>query len=139
NLTSVGAGDRLVMAKYGIDAPLSYKTVGANGVMPNPNGPDDVAYYNFSAWPGKGGAPGEGGNTVLAGHVDSGREPCKNGTVPPPCQAVFWDIGKFAIGDEIELHVGGAVYRYRVTSNESVHAQTGPWDQIVAATARESI
>ena len=63
--------------------------------MPNPNGSDDVAYYNFSAWPGKGGAPGQGGNSVFAGHVDSGRAPCKNGTVPPPCEAVFWDIGSF--------------------------------------------
>lgn len=139
NLTNVGAGDRLVISKYNINAPLSYKTVGADGVMPNPNGSDDVAYYNFAAWPGKGGAPGQGGNSVFAGHVDSGRVACKNGTVPPPCQAVFWDIGKLAIGDEIEVVIGANTFRYRVSSNAPVNAETGDWDSIVSARAQETI
>jgi LPXTG-site transpeptidase (sortase) family protein len=138
-LSSIGAGDRLVVAKYGINAPLSFKTVGADGVMPNPNGSDDVAYYNFSGWPGKGGAPGKGGNSVFAGHVDSGRVPCKNGSVPPPCQAVFWDIGKVGIGDEIEVVIGPDTFKYRVTSNAPVHAENGDWDSIVSARAQETI
>ena len=138
-LSNVGAGDRLVVPKVGINAPLSYKTVGPDGVMPNPNGADDVAYYNFAAWPGLGGAPGLGGNAVFAGHVDSGRTPCKNGTVPPPCQAVFWDIGKLAIGDEIEVVVGPNTFRYRVSSNAPVHAETGDWESIVTARAQEQI
>jgi len=139
NLTSVGAGDRLVISKYNISAPLTYRTVGSDGVMPNPNGADDVAYYNFAAWPGKGGAPGQGGNSVFAGHVDSGRTPCKNGTVPPPCEAVFWDIGKLAIGDEIQVVLGSNTFRYRVSSNAPVNAETGDWDSIVSARAQESI
>ena len=138
-LSSVGAGDRLVVSKYGINAPLSYKTVGPDGVMPNPNGADDVAYYNFSAWPGLGGAPGLGGNAVFAGHVDSGRTPCKNGTVPPPCEAVFWDIGKLSIGDEIQVVIGENTFRYSVTSNAPVHAETGDWESIVTARSQESI
>lgn len=138
-LTTVGAGDRLVVSKYGINAPLSYKTVAADGVMPNPDGSDDVAYYNFANWPGKGGAPGQGGNSVFAGHVDSGRVPCKNGTVPAPCQAVFWDIGKLAIGDTIEVVIGTNTYRYSVTSNQPVHAENGDWDGIVSARAQETI
>jgi LPXTG-site transpeptidase (sortase) family protein len=139
NLTSVGAGDRLVISKINVNAPLSYKTVGADGVMPNPNGSDDVAYYNFAAWPGKGGAPGQGGNSVFAGHVDSGRVACKNGTVPPPCEAVFWDVGKLAIGDEIQVVVGSNTFRYRVSSNAPVNAETGDWDSIVSARAQETI
>lgn len=138
-LTSVGAGDRLVISKFGVNAPLTYRTVGPDGIMPDPDGADDVAYYNFAAWPGKGGAPGQGGNAVFAGHVDSGRKPCKNGTVPPPCQAVFWDIGKLQIGDEIEVVIGGTSYKYRVSSNAPVHAVTGDWDSIVSARAQESI
>jgi LPXTG-site transpeptidase (sortase) family protein len=139
-LTSLGAGDRLVISKYGVNAPLTYKTVGPDGQMPNPNGADDVAYYNFSGFaPGFGGAPGQGGNSVFAGHVDSGRTPCKNGTIPPPCEAVFWDIGKLTVGDEIDVVVGGNTFKYRVASNAPVHAETGDWESIVAARAQESI
>jgi hypothetical protein len=139
NPQAVGDGDRLVIAKFGVNAPLTLKTVGTDGVMPNPNGPDDIAIYNFSAWPGKGGSPGLGGNTVLAGHVDSGTKACKNGSVPPPCQAVLWDLNGLRNGDEIELRFGGQSFRYRVTSNQPVSAASGPWDQIVSSTAQESI
>lgn len=139
NLTSVAEGDRLIIEKFGINAPLSYKEVGLDGLMPDPNGPDDVAYYNFSAWPGLGGAPGRGGNVVLAGHVDSGSKKCKNGTVDPPCAAVFWDVSELRIGDIVEVQVSGQSYRYRVTTNQPVSAKNGPWNQIVASTAQESI
>jgi LPXTG-site transpeptidase (sortase) family protein len=139
NLDSVSADDRIVITKFGVDAPLTHRTVGLDGRMPNPEGPDDVAYYDFSAWPGKGGAPGLGGNAVFAGHVDSGLKACKNGSVQPPCQAVFWDISQLRVGDEVELHVGGTVHRYRVATNEPVSATNGPWDQIVSSTAEESI
>lgn len=133
------AGDRLVISRFGVSAPLTYKTVGADGVMPNPNGPDDVAFYDFAAWPGLGGFPGQGGNIVLAGHVDSGRVACRNGTVPPPCQAVFWEVPNMRVGDEIEVVVGGVTHRYRVTSNQSVHAINGDWNRIVASTQQETI
>jgi LPXTG-site transpeptidase (sortase) family protein len=139
NLNSVGANDRLVITKYGVQAPLTYRSVGLDGVMPNPEGPDDVAYYDFTSWPGLGGAPGLGGNAVFAGHVDSGQKACKNGTVPPPCQAVFWDISQLRVGDEVEVHLNGQVFRYRVNSNQAVNANTGPWEQIVTSTAQESI
>src|SRR5690606_28484228 len=91
NLQSLGENDRFLIPRFGVDAPLTYRAVGLDGVMPNPEGPDDVAYYDFSAWPGKGGRPGLG-NIVLAGHVDSGHVPCDNGTEPPPCTAVLWDL-----------------------------------------------
>lgn len=139
NLDSVGDGDRLVVPLYGIEAPLTLRTVGQDGVMANPDGPDDVAYYNFSNWPGKGGAPGLGGNAVFAGHVDSGTKACDNGTIPPPCQAVFWDISALRLGDEVQVHIDGVIYRYSVTSNQSVVAATAPWDQIVSATEQETI
>ena len=135
-------GDRFVVAKIGVDAPLSYKVVyydGVTGVMPNPDGPDDIAYYDFSAFPGKGGTPGAGGNTVFSGHVDSGRVACKNGTVRPPCEAVLWDLSRLRLGDEIEVRLAGQVYRYRVTSNQPVGADSADWDRIVSSTAQESI
>jgi LPXTG-site transpeptidase (sortase) family protein len=139
HLTSVGPNDRLVIPKLGVNATLSYKKVGPDGAMPDPNGPDDVAYYDFSNFPGLGGAPGKGGNAVFSGHVDYGRGPCKNGTVPPPCTAVFWDLKDLRMGDEIEVHVGGTVHRYRVTGNQPVNAATADWNKLVGSTAQESI
>jgi hypothetical protein len=138
NLTSVAPGDRMVISKIGVDAPLTYRSVGPDGVMPNPEGSDDIAYYDFSAWPGKGGAPGAG-NTVLAGHVDSGSKPCKNGTVPPPCQAVLWDLHNLKVGDEIQVVVSGKTTTYVVKSNQPVSAANGPWNDIVSSTQTPSL
>ncbi len=138
-MDSVGADDRFIIERFGIDAPLTYRSVGLDGIMPNPDGPDDVAYYDFSLWPGKGGAPGLGGNAVFAGHVDSGSRPCQNGTVPPPCQAVLWDLNNLKVGDEIKVRVGGETFMYSVISNQPVDAVSGEWDQIVSATAEETI
>ena len=139
HLTSVSAGDRFVISKFGVDAPLTYRKVEPDGVMPNPDGPDDIAYYDFSAWTGMGGAPGRGGNAVFAGHVDSGKKACKNGTVNPPCEAVLWDLNRLKLGDELEVRLSGQTFRYRVTSNQAVSAADGPWNQIVASTAEESM
>ncbi len=131
--------DRLIITKFGVNAPLTYKVVGPDGSMPNPNGPDDVAFYDFPNHPGLGGVPGGTGNVVLAGHVDSGRAACKNGTVPPPCTAVFWDIGGLKVGDELEVSVSGTSYKYRVTANQSVDAVTADFTKIVSATAQQTI
>jgi LPXTG-site transpeptidase (sortase) family protein len=139
NLTKLDASDRLVITKFGIDAPLTLKTVGSDGQMPDPETPDDVAYYDFSAFEGLGGGPGKGGNAVFAGHVDSGRKACKNGSVKPPCQAVFWDVNKLKTGDEIEVKVGGQSYKYEVKGNQAVPATSDQWDKIVASTAEETI
>jgi hypothetical protein len=138
NLQSIGEGDRFVIPRFEVDAPLTYRAVGTDGIMPNPDGPDDVAYYDFSAWPGKGGRPGAG-NPVFAGHVDSGRVACDGGTEPPPCTAVFWDLNNLELGDEVHIIVGDTRYKYAVSSNEPVDAATGPWDQLVSSTAEPSL
>lgn len=139
HLTSVGPDDRFIVSKFKVDAPLTYRLVGLDGQMPNPDGPDDISYYDFSNWPGKGGAPGKSGNAVFAGHVDSGTKACKNGTVKPPCQAVLWDLNQLKVGDEIELRVASQSYKFEVTTNQSLNAETAPWADIVGATAKESI
>jgi LPXTG-site transpeptidase (sortase) family protein len=141
HLESVGPGDRMVIPRFGVDAPLTYRKVPADGRMPDPDGPDDIAYYDFSNFEHFGGAPGKGGNAVFAGHVDSGTKACKNGTVPPPCQAVLWDLHQLSVGDEIQVHVGGTMYKYHVTSNQPVPANLadGTWDRIVTSTAEESL
>lgn len=139
--TTVGADFRFVIPRFNVDAPVTYRSVPPSGVMPNPEGPDDVAYYDFSGFDHYGGAPGLGGNAVFSGHVDSGSKPCKNGTVPPPCEAVFWDLHRLELGDIIEVHANGEVFRYEVTSNQPVPASLndGTWDQIVSSTEEETL
>jgi hypothetical protein len=132
NLNAVGANDRISIGKIDVNAPISYKPVGADGLPPDPDGPDDLAYYDFTAWPGLGGAPGKGGNAVFAGHVDSGKKACKNGTVPPPCTAVLWDLRKVAPGDEIQIQFAGVTYKYQVIGADTVNASTADWAAIYA-------
>jgi Sortase domain len=108
----VGPEDRLIIPAIGVDAPLTLGAVGEDGVTPNPNGPDDVIVYDLSHFDGLGGRPGEG-NTVVYGHLDS-RGPCKNGTVPGPCKAVFYDLRNLSLGDEITLEFGGETFDYTV-------------------------
>jgi LPXTG-site transpeptidase (sortase) family protein len=139
--TDVGPDFKFVISKFGIEAPLTYRKVPPTGVMPNPEGPDDVAYYDFSDFEHFGGAPGLGGNSIFAGHVDSGSKACQNGTVPPPCEAVLWDLNLLDVGDIIEIHANGEVYQYEVQTNEPVSASLGDgtWDQIVSSTEEETL
>jgi LPXTG-site transpeptidase (sortase) family protein len=123
-------GDRLIIPKIGIDAPFSYKVVSGNGQMPNPNGPTDVAYYDFAQWPGLGGVPGKGGNIVVAGHVDYIRYG----------PAVFWDLHKLAAGDTVQIKMkDGTIAEYRIEFNKHIEVGDADWTSIVAATADESI
>ncbi|HLF72575.1 MAG TPA: class F sortase [Dehalococcoidia bacterium] len=139
NLNAVGNSDRMIIPKIGVTAPLSYKPVGLDGEPPVPDGADDIAYHDFTAWPGLGGAPGKGGNAIFSGHVDSGRSACKNGSVPPPCTAVLWDLKQIVPGDQIEVQISGVSYKYTVTAAESVNAKTAAWEQIYATTKETTL
>ncbi|HEY7269666.1 MAG TPA: class F sortase [Dehalococcoidia bacterium] len=139
------AGDHVVIAKIGVDAPISVQKVGADGQMPNPNGPDDIAWYDFdqSLWPGLGGRPGSGGNVVIAGHVDWGVQHsglgCKNNTVKPPCEAVLWDLSKLSSGDIIEVDVGDKVYKYQINGSKSYAATFTGWNDLLSGHGQESL
>jgi hypothetical protein len=123
-------GERLIIPSIGVDAPFSLKVVPSNGQMPNPNGPNDVAYYDFSAHDGLGGTPGLGGNVVLAGHVDYIN-------VGP---AVFWDLHDLSEGDTVQIRMtDGSVVEYQIEFNKTVEAGDAPWAEIVSGTADESI
>lgn len=120
----------LVISRIGINAPLTPRVVGGDGVMQNPNGPEDVAVYDFSAIPGLGGRPGVGGNTILSGHVDY------HNYGP----AVFWRLRDLQPGDEIELRLAdGSTFKYAVQWNRTVDASSADWNNIVAATSEESV
>lgn len=141
NIPGSNSADRIIITKAGVNAPITLKMVPpSGGELPSPNGADDVVFYDFSNFPGLGGFPGAGGNIIFSGHVDYGRGPCKNGTVPPPCQAVFWDISLLATGDMIEVQLQGQQYRYRVTATQDIKADDyEKWDKIWPSTAQESV
>jgi LPXTG-site transpeptidase (sortase) family protein len=141
--TAVSAADRLMIPQFGVNAPLTLKTVGLDGNMPNPDGPDDIALYNFSSWPGYGGTPGKGGNIVLAGHVDWGAQHgvgCKNNTVKPPCEAVLWNLSDMKVGDQFQVAYGGQTFTYKVQARQSINADDlDTFNKIITATAQETV
>ena len=100
-----GSNDRLMIKRLGINAPVNIRTVGMDGILGNPLGANDVVLYDFSGVPGGlGGYPGQGGNTVIAGHVDY---IC--------CLAVFAPLRNVKEGDLIDYITGdGSRYTYSV-------------------------
>jgi hypothetical protein len=124
--------DRIVIEKANVNAPITLKSVPpTGGELPSPLGPDVVVFYDFAGFDGLGGYPGSGGTLVLSGHVDYGGGYCDNGTEPPPCTAVFWDLTQLDEGDFIELHVANGVHRYRVTGSDNIGAtEQEKWDSV---------
>lgn len=115
---------RLAIPRFGVDAPVVVRGMDANGVMLTPDGPTDVAWYDFTA------RPGFGSNAVFSGHVDY----INYGA------AVFANLNALEIGDIVEIRLNDStVYRYSVITREQVFAATADVASIVGATPREII
>ena len=115
---------RIVIPRIGVDAPITVKGIGADGVMEAPDGPEDVAWYGFSA------RPGGGGNAVFSAHLDY------HNYGP----AVFSGLNELENGDLVEVYLAdGTVYRYEVVLSLSYSAETAPSEDIVGPTSREVI
>ncbi len=115
---------RIVIPRIGVDAPLTVRGIGPDGVMENPLGPEDVAWYDFTA------RPGQGGNAVLSGHVDYRNYG----------PAVFADLERLRAGDVVEIYgVDGSVFSYRVTASASYPAESAPVADILADTGRDML
>jgi len=126
---STAAIQTLSIPRFEVSAPVIVLGVGEDGVMQTPDGPTDVAWYDFSARPGFPVA-GEGGNSVFAGHVDYYNYG----------PAVFWHLTDLERGDLVEVTLqDGTVYRYSVISREQFNAGTAPVEDIVGDTDREVI
>jgi LPXTG-site transpeptidase (sortase) family protein len=123
---------RLRIPSLKIDAPLSTRPVPENGQMPNPAGPDDIAYYDFSGWRGYGGFPTAGGNAVFAGHVDQAAHLDYAGLdyLGP---GVFFRLQDIDKGDTIELDVGNGPVKYRVRWVREVEVDGGDWKSILGS------
>ncbi|MBA3450610.1 MAG: class F sortase [Chloroflexia bacterium] len=118
----------LQVDSVGIDAPIELGAV-VDGVMVDPSGPWVVSWYEPL------GKIGEGGNVVMAGHVDYY-------TVGP---AVFWDVRNLLPGDIIRV-VGenGENFEYAVEWMQQYNVLTDLTPeviqtQIVGDTGQESL
>lgn len=115
---------RVVIPSIGVDAPVSVKTVGPDGTMQPPNGPEDIAWYDFSA------RPGSGGNAVFSAHVD----------YHDYGPAVFARLKDLKKGAAVEVRLAdGSVHEYQVFLSVTYPAATAPTREIVGATGREMI
>jgi sortase (surface protein transpeptidase) len=105
----------LQVDKFGIDAPIEIGAI-ADGVMLDPSGPWVVSWYDQL------GKIGEGGNVVMAGHVDYY-------TVGP---AVFWNVRDLVPGDVVRL-VGedGQSYEYVVEWMQQYNVLTDLTPQVI--------
>ncbi len=82
--TRPGIPVHMRIPKIGVDAAIEQVGLTADGAMDTPKNFADTAWFQL------GPRPGEQGNSVIAGHVDS-----TTGV------AVFWDLRKLNMGDEI--------------------------------------
>ena len=123
---------RLRVPALGIDAPLGARSVGGDGQMPNPVGPSDVIWYDFSEWEGVGGTIGGGGNAVFSGHVDYAAHVAYAG-VDFRGRGVFFSLSLLSPGDVIEVESGGQTVRYAVSWRQLVNAVDSDWGEILSS------
>ena len=107
----------LAVPALGVEAPVDPVGVRDDGQMAIPDDVDRVGWYRF------GPAPGSGGATVLAGHVDDREQ----------------GLGELAalreaeVGTEVLVtDVTGGTTRWRVVSREQVDKQALPMDRLFA-------
>jgi LPXTG-site transpeptidase (sortase) family protein len=116
---------RLRIPKIEVDAAVQTKGVDASNTMESPDGPVDVAWYNFTAKPGLG-----AGNAVFSGHLDY----INYG------KAVFGDLEELVEGDVIEVVLeDGTVVQFSVTAMQSYAVDQVPMGDVLASTSTESV
>jgi LPXTG-site transpeptidase (sortase) family protein len=124
-------GVNLVIRRIGVDARFVVRTVGPDGAMPRVGNATDVAWYDFSQWPGLGGSPGtDHGNVIIAGDYDDLNVP----------QAVFYRLSELAAGDLIQINTSdGRTLAYEVEFNKVTTVDGIDWSDLAAATPEESV
>ncbi|MGB6409052.1 MAG: class F sortase [Planococcus donghaensis] len=86
-----------------VEAQVQHLGVTENGEMAVPNNIEDVSWFS----PGY--VPGENGRSVIAGHVDGVDGP-----------AIFWDLAKLQLGDEVVIQGAEKTLTFKVHTMESV-------------------
>jgi LPXTG-site transpeptidase (sortase) family protein len=114
----------IAIPRFDVTAPIVVRGVNEQGVMETPDGPVEVAWYDFSA------RPGFGSNAVFSGHVD----------YIDYGPAVFYNLKDLNANDIIEVRLAdGTVYQYAVKEREMVLANQADVAKIVGPTDTEII
>ena len=99
---------RLKIPSIGVDAPVEQVGKTPDGAMDVPSDFYDTAWYQL------GPRPGETGNAVIDGHVDS-----------TTGKAIFYDLRKLAHGEQIVVVGDDGVERHFVVSDTGTYATQG--------------
>ncbi|WP_142828386.1 class F sortase [Planococcus soli] len=86
-----------------LEAQVQHLGTTENGEMAVPDNIEDVSWFS----PGY--KPGENGRAVIAGHVDGVEGP-----------AIFWDLSKLQLGDEVVVQDKDRTLKFKVHTMESV-------------------
>lgn len=107
--------ERLIIPAIGVDANIQHVGVTRSGNMAVPDNYTDVGWYRL------GSAPGDQGNAVIAGHLDTG--------FGRP--AVFLDLDELSPGDEIIVRdASGEAVRFIVERLAIYDYTNGPMEEI---------
>lgn len=120
-MQSQNHSNRLIIPTINVDAPIFEKKILANGVLQEPDTPDDIVYHDFGRQKRYGGRIGYVGNAIFTGHVDSGFQYCNYGTTPPPCKAVLWDLDRIKKGSLIKITFNKKMYIYKAYSSIQIY------------------
>ena len=115
---------RLEIPSIGVVAGFEHVGVDEYGNMQEPSTSDVVAWFEEGSY------PGEGGNTVLAGHVDTADS--ING-------GIFGSIFQLNQGEEIKFFNDDQVFVYEVTATNIYPYDTAPTEQIFGETDHEQV
>jgi LPXTG-site transpeptidase (sortase) family protein len=113
---------RLMIDSVGINAPIETFTLDEEGLPEVPAAGHVVAWYDFSAWPGR------GSNAVFAGHLNWDRSP-----------AVFENLKWVDVGDEIRLQLRDINLSYIVTERTNVKTDDPASLKVMEPTAKDTI
>jgi LPXTG-site transpeptidase (sortase) family protein len=129
-IPSLQTGDSGRCGTTTINAPINVYDVGSDYQMGVPIADCDVVRQNFAAFPGFGGYPGDGGTTVLAGHVD----------YRPNYQAIFWNLRNIQVNAEIRYQrADGRTVIYRVDWAQAISDANYDWGALVASSGGDTI
>ena len=114
----------LTIPKIGVSAPVEYVATDAQGRMGVPEN-----YWNV-AWFQPGTVPGQPGNAVVAGHVDS----AQLGPV------VFWDLKNLVPGDYVYVTAtDGTELTFQVTDVATYAVNDAPLQRIFGSTSERNL